>query len=100
MTEPVLRFDCSISYFSGIILFRKEATMTRKLTYQFTGECPHTGSPQTIKINYLEIQMIGSMAPGYKKDAYSCPLADGCPYPAQDAYHRCPVYLNAPDAPC
>ena len=73
--------------------------MTKKHTYQFTGDCPHTASPQTIKINYLEIQVIGSMASSYKKDAYSCPLADECPYPSQDEYHRCPVYLNAPEHP-
>lgn len=74
--------------------------MGRKIVYRFVGECPYTNEPQAININYLEISMIGSMAPGYKKDAYSCPLAEDCPYPSQDKYHRCPVYLNAPDAPC
>lgn len=73
--------------------------MVQKHTFRFTGDCPYTNSPQTIKINYFEIQLIGSMAPGYKKDAYSCPLANECPYPDRDAYHRCPVYLKAPDAP-
>lgn len=73
--------------------------MTRKLTYSFTGNCPYTASRQTIKINYFEIPVIGSLTPGYKKDAYSCPLSSECPYPAHDDYHRCPVYLDAPDAP-
>ncbi len=73
--------------------------MTKKLIYQFTGDCPYTASPQTIKIDYFKIQTMGSMVPGYKKGEYSCPLSEECPYPAQDAYHRCPVYLNAPDKP-
>lgn len=74
--------------------------MTKKLTFMFEGDCPHTGTAQTIKISYFEIPMMGTLALGYKKDAYSCPLYDECPYPERDEYHRCPVYINAPSRPC
>ncbi len=74
--------------------------MTKKLKYRFTGACPYTNSSQSIEINYFEIPMLGASTPGYKKDSYYCPLVDECPYPDQDRYHRCPVYLEAPDVPC
>lgn len=73
--------------------------MSKKHIVTFTGDCPYTESYQTIAITFLEIHTIGSMAPGYKKDSYSCPLIDECSYPAQDRYHRCPVYLSAPNEP-
>ena len=72
--------------------------MGRKLTYNFTGNCPYTGTRQTIRIDYLEVPVIGTMNNSNRKDSYSCPSASECPYPEQDEYHRCPVYLQAPES--
>lgn len=72
--------------------------MTKTYTCQFTGNCPYTGSSQSIRINYLEVPVLGTMNNGTKKDSYHCTLANECPYPEQDEYHRCPVYLQAPES--
>ena len=73
--------------------------MGRKLTYSFSGDCPHTGDRQTIRINYLEVPLLGTMSSGWKKDAFRCSNSDGCT-PSPHGDHRdCPLYLTAPDNP-
>jgi hypothetical protein len=76
-----------------------ENTLDKTIKYIYTGSCPYTSSPQAITIDYFEIPIAGNLLPGYKKSVYSCPLFNECPYPKQDQYRRCPVYLSAPNEP-
>ncbi len=74
--------------------------MIKKATYRFTDICPYTDTRQSIQISYFKIPVMGTLTQGYKKDSYSCPLHNECPFPERDEYGRCPVYLNAPASPC
>lgn len=41
--------------------------MTKTHICHFTGSCPYTGSMQSIRINYLEIPVLGTMNNSTKK---------------------------------
>ena len=73
--------------------------MGRKLTYNFTGDCPHAGDHQTISINYLEVPLLGTLSSGWKKDTFRCPNSDCCPPSPYGDHRDCPLYLAAPDNP-
>lgn len=73
--------------------------MSKTIVFNYTGDCPYTNSPHSIKIDYFEILLAGKLKPGYKKSSYTCSLIDECPYPKTDKYGRCPVYLNSPNEP-
>lgn len=73
--------------------------MINKFSYHFTGDCPQTKTKQDIQINYFEITQTCSATHAYKKDAYYCPLKQDCPFPNEDDFGRCPVYLAAPNQP-
>ncbi len=73
--------------------------MGKKLTYSFTGNCPHTKTRQTIYINYLEIPSIDTMATSWKKDGFRCAVNDDCPPSPHGDHRNCPLYLAAPTNP-
>lgn len=73
--------------------------MSRIISSVYIDNCPYTNSRQRIDLDYYVIPMARSMSPGYKKGNYSCPHYGKCPYPDQDPYGRCPMYLSAPDHP-
>lgn len=73
--------------------------VNRKIRYQHTDFCPYHNSPYSIFVTYAEIHSIGQASPGYKAMSYSCDCSDTCPYPSQDPYGRCPVFLTSPDEP-
>ena len=71
--------------------------MSRKITYQYSGQCPKCNGPHSISITYAEIPIVGQSAPGYKKMSFTCDWSEDCLY--MDEYGRCPVLLSAPDKP-
>ena len=73
--------------------------MARTLTYIFQSQCPYLDKLHSISIDYEEILMCGTTKPGYKKGNYYCDEADNCPFPSNDKWGRCPVYLNSPSEP-
>ena len=73
--------------------------MDRKISYRHTDFCPYHDSPHSISVTYAELHCVGQKKTGYKAISYSCDCSDTCPYPSQDPYGRCPVYLTAPSAP-
>ena len=64
-----------------------------------TDECPYLNKQHSISVNYAEIPIAGQLSNGYKKMNYSCGEISNCPYPSQDKWGRCPVYLSAPSRP-
>lgn len=72
--------------------------MGRKFVYTFKGDCPYTGTQQSIRINYLEIPVLGTISNTTRKDIYHCPLSNECPYPEHDNHYLCPVYRQAPES--
>lgn len=63
----------------------------------YSGECPRFNRQQDIRIEYQEILQSGGRKPGYKKMQCECPHISDCPH--LDEWHRCPIFLAAPDDP-
>lgn len=62
-----------------------------------SGHCPRFEAAKSIVVEYQEVLMSGGRKPGYKKMGYDCPDINGCPH--LDRFHRCPIFLAAPDDP-
>ena len=65
----------------------------------YTAECPYTNKYKSITIDYAVIHIAGKLSPEYKKMSYKCDLIHECPYPDQDEYGRCPLYISSPSQP-
>ena len=65
----------------------------------FEHHCPYLDQLHTIGVDYAAINLMGDPKTHYKITGYVCDYADECPYPAEDEYGRCPVYLAAPAEP-
>ena len=73
--------------------------MTKTILTAYCGDCPYLGELHTIRIKYAEVALPKQLKPGYKRLSYSCNMSDDCPYPQNDKYGRCPVFLNSPNEP-
>lgn len=73
--------------------------MQNTIRYIHTDECPYLNEEHSILIDYAEIPIAGQLDNGYKKGTYSCDEISDCPYPSNDKWGRCPVYLSAPSRP-
>ena len=69
------------------------------IRYRFHHYCPYLDRIHAISIDYAKINLIGDPKTHYKIIGFSCEYASDCPYPENDEYGRCPVYLAAPDEP-
>lgn len=74
--------------------------MAKTVYFTHCADCPYLGEPHSIEIKYAELQLLGKDSPSHKALSYSCDMSDSCPYPEQDIYGRCPVFLSAPNEPC
>lgn len=70
-----------------------------RITISYTGDCPYLNDEHTIYIECAEITVAGNPNPGYKKLSYECDYVNECPYPDQDRWGRCPLYISAPSHP-
>lgn len=63
-----------------------------RISKTFTGHCPYQDCDETIRVDYLQINM--SHIRGIKKTGLKCEYAsiNGCPDP-----NNCPIYLSAPE---
>ena len=73
--------------------------MFKTIRCTYTGKCPYLNKFHSINITYAEIRMLGNPNSDYKKGSYSCNEIENCPYPSQDKWGRCPVYLDSPSSP-
>lgn len=69
------------------------------IRYQFTHYCPYLEKMHVIYLDYAKLNFIGDVETHYKITGYQCDYVNDCPYPDNDLYGRCPVYLDAPDEP-
>lgn len=56
----------------------------------YDGDCPHTGTPQTISVYYDKIVMTGTLTSNYKRMKFECPHKNEC------LIEQCPIYQNIP----
>lgn len=73
--------------------------MSKIVSKSFSSNCPYLNRVHSIDIDYAKIQVLGQAIPGYKSISYSCDFSEECPYPNQDRFGRCPVYLAASEKP-
>lgn len=70
--------------------------MNRTVVASFSGHCNFLNKTHSIQVEFAELNLLGSLSPGYKKLSYKCSHANQCT--CLDKYGACELYyqVNSP----